>query len=264
MENSGERATHPPNPKRHRSTGTSQQTSPEGSSKPSPKPARTDPPELPVVLTEDEVRLNKFLRQRNISKRDFGLAPKIGETAKKIIGDRTRIFETLKFSPEPDARKFLEFVWGLGVENQEKLPIEALCLAADVHPLKLIGALLVGARDTSRMESALKTMIAHPEVVDRTIQAATEREPIVMNGNIIGHTHGSVKDRELVHKAVGWLPSPKGSSINVNLFGDQGHRLQEPAEDDGEESLMDSVFGHDAREIENWGEDRRRLLEAPK
>ena len=216
------------------------------------------------MLTEAEVRLNKFLHKRSLSKRDYDLAPKIEDLARKVVGDRARIFDTLKFSSDPQARAFLEFVWGCRPETRDRIPLEALCLAAKIHPLQLLGALVAGARDTSRMESALKTMIAHPEVVDRTIQAATEREPVMMNGVVVGHTHGSVKDRELVHKAVGWLPSPKGSSINVNLFGDQGHRLQEPTEEDDGESLMDSVFGHDAREIENWGESRRRLLEAPK
>ena len=38
------------------------------------------------------------------------------------------------------------------------------------------------------------------------------------------------KDREMMHKAVGWLPQAKGSSININTFGG---RRRSQTDDDG-------------------------------
>ena len=102
----------------------------------------------------------------------------------------------------------------------------------------------MAARDVSRMESALVTMREHPSVVQATADFGKASE-------------FASKDREMFHKAVGWLPASKGSSVNVNVF-DPKHVSGEEEEEDGVPTL-EGVFGSDPMEIEEWGE-RRRLL----
>ena len=92
------------------------------------------------------------------------------------------------------------------METRRKIPIEALCLASGVDPTRILGAIIMSARDVSRAESSLITLQEHPNVVKSTAFYA-------------GLAEGA-KDREMFHMAdvVGWLPTPMASSINVNVF----------------------------------------------
>jgi hypothetical protein len=118
-------------------------------------------------------------------------------------------------------------------------------MAAGVDPTTIAGALVLAARDVSRLESSLITLDKHPDVVRATAFYA-------------GLPDNS-KDREMFHKAavVGWLPQPKGSSINVNVFDPK--QVSSDDEDEDGVPTLEGVFGSDPMEIENWGE-RRRLL----
>lgn len=200
-------------------------------------------------LPRSEENIYKFLAKHKISRRAYDLCPKISDILSRAIGGRHRAIETLKFSQNPDARKLLEFCQRLKWNTQEVIPIEALCLAAGVDVTMIAGALVLAARDVSRMESALITMREHPEIVQATAEFG-KANPLAS------------KDREMLHKAVGYLPSPKGSSINLN-FGPGVVPDDDDESGDGAPSL-DDVFGADPMEIENWGNARSHLLEAPK
>lgn len=205
-------------------------------------------PDTRSASTTADAYLSRFLTQYKIGKRQLENCPKIEDKLRKVIGGRTRAIETLKFSQHPDAKKLLEFCQRIKFANREKVPFEAMCLAAGVDVVTIWGALILAARDTSRAESALITMMEHPDVVRATVDFA--------KGSILGS-----KDREMVHKAVGWLPTPKGSNINVNVFDPS---KESSDGEDGEGQSLDDVFGSDPMEIEGWGNDRRKLLEAGK
>jgi hypothetical protein len=196
-------------------------------------------------MTCSERVVTKFLSRYKIGKRAYEMSAKIGDVIYRAIGGRQRAIETLKFSKNPDAQKLLAFCERLAWGTRETIPIEALCLAAGVDPTTIAGALVLAARDVSRLESSLITLDKHPDVVRATAFYA-------------GLPDNS-KDREMFHKAavVGWLPTPKGSSVNVNVFDPR----QAPSEDEDDDGVptLEGVFGSDPMEIENWGE-RRRLL----
>ena len=254
MEKSGEKATRSPNRKARKSTGNSRQTSRGASSKPSPRRGanvlRMTIPDPTDGVSASEKIVMKFLTRYKIGKRQYEMCAKIGDVIYRAIGGRQRAIETLKFSKNPEAQKLLAFCERLNWRTRQDIPIEALCLSAGVDPTTIAGALVMAARDVSRMESALITMREHPNMVE-----ATARWGQMFADNS--------KDREMMHKAVGWLPAAKGSSVNVNVFDPKQQVTGEDDDDDGVPTL-DGVFGSDPMEIENWGESRRKLLEAGK
>jgi hypothetical protein len=245
MEKSGEKATRYRSRKPRKNIVTFPPL-PDASSKLSTAPEMVVPDTRSTSTTADAY-LSRFLTQYKIGKRQLENCPKIEEKLRKVIGGRLRAIETLKFSPHPDAKKLLEFCQRIKFANREKVPFEAMCLAAGVDVVTIWGALILAARDVSRAESALITMMEHPEVVQATVDFAKKSE-------------FASKDREMVHKAVGWLPTPKGSNINVNVFDPH----KEAEEDGGEDGApdLDDIFGSNPMEIEGWGNDRRKLLEA--
>lgn len=218
----------------------------------------------PVDLVGNEKILMKFLGRHKIGKRQYETSPKIGEIIYRAIGGRQRAIETLKFSKHPGAVTLLAFCEKLSWATRDQIPIEALCLAADVDATTIAGALVMAARDVSRLESSLKTFVSHPDVVNATVKDATERTPILdRSGTLVGYAPASSKAQEMVHKAVQWLPQPKGSSINI--FGAIGStHVQVDEDDDDGAPTMEGVFGSDPMEIEQWSERRRGLLEAGK
>lgn len=202
---------------------------------------------IPVPdATLAEVKLRKFLQRYKIGIRQYELTAKIGDIIHECIGGRTKAIDYLKFSSHPDARKLLEFCQKLSYATQESIPIEAMCLAAGVDTMTISGALIRSTVDVAKMKSALIAMQEHPNVVRSTAFYA-------------GLADNS-KDREMMHKAVGFLPTPKGSSINVNVFDPK----QVSMDDDGDGPTIDELFVSDPMEMEGWGEDRRKLLEAGK
>lgn len=204
-----------------------------------------------VEFGRTEANLRKFLQRHKVGLREYELCPKISDIIHECIGGRYRALETLKFSSNPSARQLLEFSQKLPLNMMTEIPIEAICLAAKVEVATIAGALVMATRDVARMKSALITMREHPDVVQATADVAKTRDTY------------AAKDREMFHKAVGWLPTPKGSSVNVNVFDPHKGTDDEDDSADGVPSL-EAVFDSDPKEIEAFGDRRRALLESGK
>lgn len=268
MEKSGKKVTRSQSPKTKPSTETSPAMGQDDSSKPLTPPVATQPSEMKIPPPVDGMAAKdrdtiKFLNRYKIGKRQYELSAKIGDVIYRAIGGRQRAIETLKFSKNSEAMKLLEFCERLSWNTREKIPIEALCLAAAVDPTTIAGALVMAARDVSRLESALVTMREHPAVVESTARDAKDQQPILDDkGRVVGHTFASPKAQEMMHKAVGWLPASKGSSINVNVFDPK--QVSTDEDDDDGIPTLDDVFGSDKMDIENFSERRRLLLEQGK
>lgn len=249
MENSGEKAIPFPNPKRKPSIVNTRRRVQDASSAPSNRPDAMQIPEPKGEGTPSEQNLQKFLDRHHIGIRAWRSCPKITDVITRAIGSRQRAIETLKFSSDESAQRLLAFCERLAWGTRETIPLEALCLAAGVSITTIAGALVMAARDVSRMHSALITLREHPSVVEATAKFARK-------------SAANSKDREMMHKMaiVGALPTPKGSNINLNFGAGQS---QDEDGEDGAPSL-EGVFGQDPMEIENWGEHRRKLLEAGK
>jgi len=114
------------------------------------------------------------------------------------------IFDILEASDHPDARKVLEKYYSVPVTYRSMLNIESYSIAADVPTLRLL-EIIVGT--IVRMNHSLSEVISHiasPEVVSKTVEMALKDE-------------GS-KDREMLHKSTGFIPTPRGGpSVRVNV-----------------------------------------------
>jgi hypothetical protein len=133
--------------------------------------------------------------------------------------------------------------------DRKVIPLEAVCIKADVPAPSLLGAIMLAVRQVNGQESALLTMIEHPKVVKSTIRFAK--------------TADGASDRKMIHESVGYLPTKQGSNINVNLMGNTPQLSQSDEADDDDKAFVDA-FPSISGKLEEWSDDRRKLLEAGK
>lgn len=144
----------------------------------------------------------------------------------------------MRLSSDPCVMKFLHAFDQ--VPDQKELPIEAIALFAGVNHSELLGATIVAFKSFQSQKSALMVMKAHPEILKKRIKFAKREE--------------NVRDRDAIDTAVGFLPSPRGMSLNVN-FGDRpklGESAAEPADLE--------IFNPINNDLEAWQAHRTALL----
>ena len=130
--------------------------------------------------------------------------PKIGHLFKGI-GGKDRVLEFLEGSEEPDARLLLAQAKKLTTHQLDAAPFEALCLAAGLTTKRAFGLVAEEATTQSAAASMLVAKAARADVVKATVDSAL--------------TPFGVKDREMLHKAEGFVPVPKTQTTFVR--GDQ-------------------------------------------
>jgi hypothetical protein len=109
----------------------------------------------------------------------------------------------LQSCDSPDASKILVAYLSIAKRYRRSLPVEAFCIAANVPPMRVL-ELLTGA--IVRQGANASTIIAavnHPRVVEKTVEMAL--------------TDGGIEDRNTLHKAVGFLPTPKGAQTTIQV-----------------------------------------------
>lgn len=121
-------------------------------------------------------------------------SPKI-EHLFKSIGGSEKVIEFLAGSEEPEARAIVELRRRLNRDQAKAVPFEAYCIAANVPTKKMFGIIAAEAADQSAKATSLLADATHPMVVEATVKNALD--PL-----------GS-KDREMLHKAKGFVPIPK-------------------------------------------------------
>lgn len=123
----------------------------------------------------------------------------------------------LASSDHPDAKKVLLIFNGLSAHLRYndplhvrgrlvktlRLPIEAFCVAAGVSPLSILGVLTGEIVRMGAQASSVIAAINHPRVVQKSVEMAL--------------TDGGVADRMVLHRATGFLPSPKGAQTNISV-----------------------------------------------
>lgn len=79
---------------------------------------------------------------------------------------------------------------------------EAVCELANIKPSELFGSVCRKLWECSSNEASMITAINHPIIIEKTAKYAAQKQ--------------GVKDREMFHKATGFLPTPKGNNIHIN------------------------------------------------
>jgi hypothetical protein len=140
----------------------------------------------------------------DVTEEQVDACPKI-EHLFKGIGGKDRVLEFLAGSEEPDARSLLEQAKKLTTHQLVAVPFEALCLAAGLTTKRAFGLVAEEATTQSAAAATLVAKAARADVVKATVDSAL--------------TPFGVKDREMLHKAEGFVPVPKTQTTFVR--GDQ-------------------------------------------
>jgi hypothetical protein len=109
----------------------------------------------------------------------------------------------LSFSEDPQITYMIKLYYGLKEYYANLLPIEAYCQRAGINPKKVLKILNYTVSEARMQESSVVTAMRHPDVVTATINNALTPE--------------GVQDRVIIHKATGYLPTPKGSQTVVQV-----------------------------------------------
>lgn len=103
----------------------------------------------------------------------------------------------------PDAKKVLLAYHSIPHYCRQLLSIEAFCVAAKVSPLSILGILVGTIVRKGASGRTIIAMVNQPRVVQKSVEMALTDEGIA--------------DRELLAKATGFLPSPKGAQTIINV-----------------------------------------------
>lgn len=109
----------------------------------------------------------------------------------------------LQASDSPDARAILAARSSIPKTFAKLLPIEAFCIAASVPTTRVPELIVVAAMRMGVQASSMIAAMAHPAVVKKTVEVAL--------------TDGGVEDRQVLHKATGFLPAPRGAQTQINI-----------------------------------------------
>ena len=193
------------------------------------------------------------MQRLDLDPSDVEALPQITESINSVFGTgqnggmkRVVVLNYLAASPAPAAIRFMETYRLIPKKDAENLPIEAVCLKAEVPPLEILGALAQAAVGVKKMESALKLAIAHPDIVQASIEAAKEK--------------GGFGDRQMLNQVIGFLPTKQGQNIAINLLG--GGQAQVATDEATEEDdAWDRCFPSISAKMEQWSDKRRLLTE---
>lgn len=111
----------------------------------------------------------------------------------------------LSASDAPEARQVLQVYYSLVKSGRKLLPIEAFCLAAGVPTPRVHTIIVESMVKISQMNSAALAAIFAPSIVDKTIESG-------LSDGADAHA-----DRNTIHKATGFLPSPKGAKTIIQV-----------------------------------------------
>lgn len=196
-----------------------------------------------------------ILRRLDIDPEELAAAPKVTDilircfSGKRQTIPRAQIVNYLSASGTPVARQFLAAWRSISKADLDRLSIEAVCVKAAVSPLALLGAVLMAAKLLKAQESALKAILAHPDVVDATVDTAKFLGPA-------GHA-----DRKLLHEAIGFLPTKEGGmEINIGF----GRPAEEKDKETDADDSWDDAFPPLGDGVKTWSAQKHALLEAGK
>ena len=218
-----------------------------------------------------------ILRRLDIDPKEVALVPREpAEILTRCLGGksdrlpREKILSFAAVSNDPSAVAFINALRTVPKLDLARLSFEAMCVRARVSPVAVMGAVVVAAKSMKATESALKAILAHPDVVQATVDAATEGVPVLINGKpvfdengkVLRSDHGDVAAQRIMHEAVGFLPTKKGGGVEIN-FG-FGRPPEDRDEDSDADEMWDEAFPPLGDEIKSWSADKHKMLEGGK
>jgi hypothetical protein len=109
----------------------------------------------------------------------------------------------LHASDDPDAKKIITVYYSIPQWARTLLPIEAFCLAAGVSTSRVLEIITAACVRLGAQASTIIAAVSHPSVVQKTVEMAL--------------TDDGIEDRNTLHKAAGFLPTPKSAQTNITV-----------------------------------------------
>lgn len=179
----------------------------DGATKPEAElPPRRDSPALPVLREGNRTKFARALRILGTDADALSRLPRITPYIQSVLKLRREdVVGYLAMSSDPDAVAWMAQHERSDLSNSMRiiLPYEAYCIAAGISTHRLLECLSVQIIAAGAMHSAVTAARHHPEVVEATIGYAL--------------TEDGIQDRITLHRATGFLPSPKGSQTTIQI-----------------------------------------------
>ncbi|HKM83869.1 MAG TPA: hypothetical protein VJY15_23300 [Candidatus Acidoferrum sp.] len=175
-------------------------------------------------------RRKEALRRLGVKAEQLVDIPQISHILKHAEHGLRQVIDALRGHDEEDAQAFIRKYDSLSASDRKHLTIEDICVAAQVRTLDLLGSATKALVLESQTASSIIAATSHQKVVKHTVRMALQ--------------DGGHRDREMIHLATGFLPSPKGSTfinqrVQVANFGsEKPHAGGAPAPVVDEEDLI--------------------------
>ena len=136
------------------------------------------------------------------------IASQLGMIAKTLEHKNlpTDPFYYLRASGLSDANKVIDAYFSISKSYARLLPLEAFCVKAGVSPLRVVEIIILTAIRMGTQASAFLAHVSSPDIVQATIEDA-------LNGS----DKVRIAAQSMLHKATGFLPTPKGPQTNITL-----------------------------------------------
>ncbi len=121
--------------------------------------------------------------------------------ASRIPGGKYTFLEYARMCEENRIKALVHRWDNLSDSDRRRVSLEELCEACGVQPCELVGAVAAAAFKFNADVSTLIAAIAHPKVVEASIDRALEAE--------------GIDDRRMLFAHAGFIPSPRGPTVNV-------------------------------------------------
>jgi hypothetical protein len=133
----------------------------------------------------------------------------------------------MRFSPDDTIAAFLSKYDSIPSGDRERLPVEAIALAAGLDVATLLGSVMLALQAQAVSAVKIIAMTAHPKITQARV--------------VWGQTPFGEKDRTALDTAMGFLPSPKGPTfIGKAIFG--SGKAEEVEDEDSGSTLEDRLF----------------------
>jgi hypothetical protein len=183
------------------------------------KPATPHPDEIASV--RQLKRSVAALRRLDISQDDLDAAPQITPLLKNAQGGLKQVISAMRLSPDEVIVAFLLKYDSIPIGDRERLPIEAVALAAGVDINHLLGSIMLALQTQAVNTVKIIAMTAHPAITRARVK--------------YGQMAGGDKDRTALDTAMGFLPSPKAPTfIGKAIFG-SGRSVMDQQSGDNDE-----------------------------
>ena len=185
------------------------------------------------------------MRRLGVTETQIQTAPQITGILRQSYGGLPTVMQAMRFSDDTNIVAFLKKYDEIPTGDAQRLPWEAVMVAADVDPTYLLGAVMLAVQNHSANTVKMIALSNHSRVMRKRVAFA--------------QLPGGHRDRDALDTILGALPSPKGPTFIGSLTINKKPELDESEDGDAD---VDHLFPSSG-EVQNRLIDirQRRLTE---